>query len=82
MPKKVETGNRFLRLLPNSPLQAGTQLLRINACESRDTLAEHSNNFYCNLDEICDQNFDGLIITGALLGLVEFSDVAYWPQTR
>ena len=29
-----------------------------------------------------DENFDGLIVTGAPLGLVEFNDVAYWPQIK
>ncbi|MDU5731383.1 MAG: homoserine O-succinyltransferase [Citrobacter freundii] len=40
------------------------------------------NNFYCNFEDICEQNFDGLIVTGAPLGLVEFNDVAYWPQIQ
>jgi homoserine O-succinyltransferase len=82
MPKKIETENQFLRLLSNSPLQVDIQLLRIDARESRNTPAEHLNNFYCNFDDICDQNFDGLIVTGAPLGLVEFNDVAYWPQIK
>ncbi len=83
MPKKIETENQFLRLLSNSPLQVDIQLLRIDARESRNTPAEHLNNFYCNFDEICDQNFDGLIVTGAPLGpRVEFNDVAYWPQIK
>ncbi|XPE67007.1 homoserine O-acetyltransferase/O-succinyltransferase family protein [Shigella flexneri] len=40
------------------------------------------NNFYCNFEDIQDQNFDGLIVTGAPLGLVEFNDVAYWPYIK
>lgn len=82
MPKKIETENQFLRLLSNSPLQVDVRLLRIDARESRNTPAEHLNNFYCNFDEICEENFDGLIVTGAPLGLVEFNDVAYWPQIK
>ncbi len=80
MPKKIETENQFLRLLSNSPLQVDIQLLRIDSRESRNTPAEHLNNFYCNFEDIQEQNFDGLIVTGAPLGLVEFNDVAYWPQ--
>lgn len=68
MPKKIETENQFLRLLSNSPLQVDVQLLRIDARESRNTPTEHLNNFYCNFEDICDQNFDGLIVTGAPLG--------------
>ncbi|MTD41347.1 homoserine O-succinyltransferase [Erwinia sp. CPCC 100877] len=80
MPKKIETENQFLRLLSNSALQVDIQLLRIDSRESRNTPADHLNNFYCNFEDIQDQNFDGLIVTGAPLGLVEFDDVAYWPQ--
>jgi len=80
MPKKIETENQFLRLLSNSSLQIDIQLLRIDSRESKNTPAEHLNNFYCDFEDIQDQNFDGLIVTGAPLGLVDFCDVAYWPQ--
>ncbi|AKA38464.1 homoserine O-succinyltransferase [Yersinia ruckeri] len=80
MPKKIETENQFLRLLSNSPLQVDIQLLRVDSRESKNTPTEHLNNFYCNFEDIKDQNFDGLIVTGAPLGLVDFCDVAYWPQ--
>lgn len=82
MPKKIETENQFLRLLSNSALQLDIQLLRIDSRESRNTPAQHLNTFYCNFDDIQDQNFDGLIVTGAPLGLVEFDDVAWWPQIQ
>ncbi len=80
MPKKIETENQFLRLLSNSPLQIDIQLLRIDSRESKNTPTEHLNNFYCNFEDIQNENFDGLIVTGAPLGLVDFCDVAYWPQ--
>ncbi|UUE45554.1 homoserine O-acetyltransferase MetA [Pectobacterium aroidearum] len=80
MPKKIETENQFLRLLSNSPLQIDIQLLRIDSRESKNTPAEHLNNFYCDFDDIQNDNFDGLIVTGAPLGLVDFCDVVYWPQ--
>lgn len=80
MPKKIETENQFLRLLSNSPLQVDIQLLRIDSRESKNTPTEHLNNFYCNFEDIENENFDGLIVTGAPLGLVDFCDVVYWPQ--
>ncbi|XNM45917.1 homoserine O-acetyltransferase/O-succinyltransferase family protein [Escherichia coli] len=49
---------------------------------NRATRRRHLNNFYCNFEDCQDQNFDGLIVTGAPLGLVEFNDVAYWPQIK
>ena len=82
MPKKIETENQFLRLLSNSPLQIDIQLLRIDSRESRNTPMEHLNNFYCNFEDIEHDNYDGLIVTGAPLGLVDFHDVAYWPQIQ
>lgn len=80
MPKKIETENQFLRLLSNSPLQIDIQLLRIDSRESKNTPVEHLNNFYCDFGDIEHDNFDGLIVTGAPLGLVDFCDVVYWPQ--
>ncbi|NHB93832.1 homoserine O-acetyltransferase MetA [Photorhabdus cinerea] len=80
MPKKIETENQFLRLLSNSPLQVDIQLLRVDNRKCRNTPAEHLDNFYCDFEQIKHQNFDGLIVTGAPLGLVEFEDVAYWGQ--
>ncbi len=82
MPKKIETENQFLRLLSNSPLQLDIQLLRIDNRESRNTPTEHLDTFYCNFADIQHENYDGLIVTGAPLGLVDFDDVAYWPQIR
>ncbi|MDF7679354.1 homoserine O-succinyltransferase [Enterobacteriaceae bacterium ESL0689] len=82
MPNKIETENQLLRLLSNSSLQVDIQLLRIDVRESRHTPMEHLNNFYCSFEDIYDKNFDGLIVTGAPLGLVEFNHVAYWPQIQ
>lgn len=80
MPKKIETENQFLRLLSNSSLQVDIQLLRIDQRESKNTPVEHLNSFYCDFDDIREQNFDGLIITGAPLGKVAFTDVVYWSK--
>ena len=80
MPKKIETENQFLRLLSNSPLQVDIQLLRIDARESRNTPSEHLNNFYCNFDDIREENFDGLIVTGAPLGLVDITSIGPTPR--
>lgn len=80
MPKKIETELQFLRLLSNTPLQVDIQLLRISHHESKNTPKAHLDAFYCDFDDIKEQNFDGLVITGAPLGLVEFQDVDYWPE--
>lgn len=82
MPKKIETETQFLRLLSNSPLQVDIELLRIDDRPSKNTPAEHLNNFYRQFDTVKNRNFDGLIITGAPLGLVQFEDVAYWDHLQ
>lgn len=80
MPKKIETETQFMRLLSNSPLQVDVELLRIDNRPSRNTPEEHLNNFYRQFEAVKDRYFDGLIITGAPLGLVQFDDVAYWDH--
>jgi homoserine O-succinyltransferase len=80
MPKKIETENQILRLLSNTPLQIDVKLLRIDSRVSKNTPKEHIDKFYRDFDKLREENFDGLIITGAPLGLVPFEDVYYWPQ--
>ncbi|CAH0539697.1 homoserine O-acetyltransferase MetA [Vibrio marisflavi] len=82
MPKKIETETQFLRLLSNSPLQVDVELLRIDNRPSKNTPTEHLNNFYRQFETIKNQNYDGLIITGAPLGLVQFEDVIYWEHLQ
>ncbi|MDB1122852.1 homoserine O-acetyltransferase MetA [Vibrio algarum] len=80
MPKKIETETQFLRLLSNSPLQIDVELLRIDDRPSKNTPTEHLDNFYRQFNTVKEKNYDGLIITGAPLGLVQFEDVIYWDH--
>ncbi len=80
MPKKIETETQFLRLLSNSPLQIDIELLRIDDRPSKNTPTEHLDAFYRQFNMVKERNFDGLIITGAPLGLVQFEDVIYWDH--
>lgn len=82
MPKKIETENQFLRVLSNSPLQVDIQLLRIDNHVPKHTPIEHLNKFYCSFPDIQYKNFDGLIVTGAPLGLIDFEDITFWPQIK
>ncbi|MDV7105966.1 homoserine O-succinyltransferase [Vibrio sp. TH_r3] len=80
MPKKIETETQFLRLLSNSPLQIDVELLRIDDRPSKNTPSEHLDDFYRQFNTVKEKNYDGLIITGAPLGLVQFEDVIYWEH--
>lgn len=82
MPKKIETENQFLRILSHSPLNIDVQLLRIDEHIPKNTPVEHLNKFYCKFSDIQYQNFDGLIITGAPLGLIDFKNITFWPQIK
>ncbi|NLS14085.1 homoserine O-succinyltransferase [Vibrio sp. SM6] len=82
MPKKIETETQFLRLLSNSPLQVDVELLRIDNRPSKNTPTEHLDTFYRQFEMVKTRNFDGLIITGAPLGLVQFEDVIYWDHLQ
>ncbi|QQX78922.1 homoserine O-succinyltransferase [Shewanella sp. KX20019] len=82
MPNKIETETQLLRLLGNTPLQVDVDLLRIHDKESKHTSIDHMNNFYRDFEQVRGKNYDGLIITGAPLGQVEFEDVSYWDHIR
>lgn len=82
MPKKIETETQFMRLLSNSPLQVDVELLRIDNRPSKNTPTEHLDTFYRQFEAVRGRNFDGLIVTGAPLGLVQFEDVIYWEHLQ
>ena len=77
MPKKIETEIHLLRMLSNTPLQVSIDLMRISEKPSRNTPIEHMETFYKNFTDIRHSRYDGMIITGAPLGQVEFSDVNF-----
>ena len=80
MPTKIETETQLLRLLSNTPLQMEITLLKINSYISRNISEEHMKNFYKTFDDIKNDKFDGLIITGAPVETIEFEKVDYWKE--
>lgn len=80
MPLKEETELQLLRLLSNSPLQTDVTFLTMKSHVSVNTSASHLNKFYVYFDDIRNQKFDGLIITGAPVEQIEFEEVDYWPE--
>jgi homoserine O-succinyltransferase len=80
MPTKITTETQLLRLLGNSPLQVEAVLLRPRNHNSRNTPEEHLKTFYRYFDEVRNQKFDGLIITGAPIERLEFRKVDYWDE--
>lgn len=82
MPTKIVTETQILRLIGNSPLQVDVQLLHPKTYESKNTPKEHLRLFYKTFDDVKDQKFDGLIITGAPVEKMEFEEVDYWEELK
>lgn len=82
MPKKIQAENQLLRYLSNTPLQVEIKLLQTKSYTSHNTPLEHLNKFYSYFDEVVNEKFDGLIITGAPVEQMEFQDVAYWNELK
>ena len=80
MPTKIITEAQLLRLIGNSPLQTDIRFIRMASHESANTPTEHLDAFYEPLDEILEENFDGLVITGAPVETLPFEEVDYWPE--
>lgn len=80
MPKKIETETQLLRLLANTPLQIDIDLLQTASHTSKNTNADHLLKFYSSFEDIKDQYYDGLIVTGAPVELMAFEDVDYWQE--
>ena len=80
MPKKIETETQLSRILGNTPLQIELTLIRTKTHVSQNTTEEHLLAFYKTFDDVKDESFDGLIITGAPVELMEFEEVDYWDE--
>jgi homoserine O-succinyltransferase len=80
MPTKETTETQILRLLGNSPLQVEFTLLHPATHTSKNTSAEHLATFYKTFEEIKNQAFDGMIITGAPVETLNFEEVNYWDE--
>ena len=80
MPKKIQTEVQFARLIGASPLQIELTLLTTNTYSPKNTQKEYLIEFYKTLDEIKDNFYDVLIITGAPIETINFEDVQYWDE--
>ncbi len=80
MPKKIETETQFSRLLGNTPLQVELELIHTKSHLSKNVSQEHLLSFYKTFDDVCDRNFDGMIITGAPVEQMPFEEVEYWDE--
>lgn len=80
MPLKITTETDLIRLLSNTPLQMDISFMKLKSHTPKNTPIEHMLMFYKDFDEMADEKFDGMIITGAPVENYEFEDVTYWNE--
>lgn len=80
MPVKQDTELQLLRALSNTPLQIAVSFMKMNSHVSLNTPIQHLNQFYKTFDELKNNKFDGLIITGAPVEQIPFEEVDYWKE--
>ena len=80
MPTKIATETQLSRLLGNTPLQVNLELMHMSSHKSKNVSQEHLLTFYKSFDELKHRKFDGMVITGAPVELLDFEDVDYWQE--
>lgn len=80
MPTKIVTETQLSRLLGNTPLQVELEFLQTATHKATHTSQTHMTNFYKVFDDIKDNKYDGMIITGAPVENMEFEEVSYWDE--
>ena len=80
MPTKIATETQLARLLGNSPLQVDMEFLQTASHTPKNTSAEHMISFYKHFEDVKDNKYDGLIITGAPVEQMPFEEVEYWDE--
>ena len=80
MPIKITTETDLVRVLSNTPLQLDLTFMKIKSHTSKNTPIEHMRAFYKDFEVLRSQKFDGMIITGAPVEHLDFSDVTYWDE--
>ena len=82
MPLKITTETDLIRLLSNSPLQIELHFMKIKGHRSKNTPIEHMLTFYKDFDDMYDDFYDGMIITGAPVEQMDFEEVTYWDELK
>ena len=80
MPTKIVTETQLARILGNTPLQVELEFIHTSTHVSKNTSADHLLAFYKTFEQVKDKKYDGMIITGAPVELLEFEEVEYWDE--
>ena len=82
MPTKEVTETQFLRLLGRTAQPVEVTFLRTATHESKNASATYLAAHYKTLADVKDDKFDGFLMTGAPVELMEFEAVNYWQELR
>jgi homoserine O-succinyltransferase/O-acetyltransferase len=82
MPTKIDTEIQLMRLLGNTPIQVNIDLLHTASYKAKNSSEGHLSRFYTTFDEIQGKRYDGMIITGAPVETLPFSEVDYWEELQ
>lgn len=80
MPIKITTETDLVRILSNTPLQLDITFMKLKSHTSKNTPVEHMMMFYRDFESLREKKFDGMIITGAPLEMMDYQDVTYWDE--
>ncbi|MFQ5958458.1 MAG: homoserine O-succinyltransferase [Alphaproteobacteria bacterium] len=80
MPEKVKTETQIARVVGSTPLQVEMTLLKTSSYTPINTSSEHMLAFYEPWEEVAQEKFDGLIVTGAPVEEIDFEEVHYWAE--
>ena len=80
MPKKIQTEIQYARLLGASPLQVELTLMTTASYQPRNIGQDYLLEFYRTLDDVREEIYDALIVTGAPVETLPFEEVKYWQE--
>ena len=80
MPLKITTETDLVRLLSNTPLQLDINFMKLQSHTPKNTPIEHMMMFYRSFEDMQDEKFDGMIITGAPVEQLDYEEVSYWDE--
>ena len=82
MPNKIETEVQLMRLLSNTPLQVQIELVQMKTHNSKNTSAAYLDSFYKTFDDIKNEKFDCMIITGAPIENYDYREILEWEKSH
>ena len=80
MPLKITTETDLVRLLSNTPLQMDINFMKLQSHTPKNTPIENKKMFYRSFEDMQNEKFDGMIITGAPVEQLDFEEVSYWDE--